>query len=422
MTSYDYDREFRLKILGLCLDDAWMAKYGDAILSPTYFEKDDEIAFSTAVLKYRKSYGKSPTDPVDVIALCNGNYAVFINDMYELAETEDLSLAADVAIQFARDQAAKIAILESVDDVRAGRIQIAIDRMVAALKVGEDLTSPGLDPIADIDLWLYDYWSEKVRTGWTHIDNILQGGILPGEEGIILGPPNRGKSMALINIGYSAASIGSGRNVVHFTHEMSKEQVAKRYAARMIFRFPNSNDDLDAYAEEVITAARKLLVGNIRIIGGKKTTSQIEAHLNQLEGEGFEVGMIIDDYLDHVVPPRQYSERRFELSAIYDWFRELCEQKHVPGWSASQAGRDSLSKEIITIQNIAEDIGKANIADVIIALCQTRDEEEAELCRLFMAKVRDGESKGMVRAKYYKRNQAIVTIGFVLPKREEVDV
>ena len=422
MTVYDNDREFRLKILALLLDDPWMAQYGDAIINPTYFDMDDETTFAEAIMTYRQKYGRSPKDPYDTIELCKKDISTFVLDMYELAGEEDLLLAADVAIQFAREQAAKIAILESVDDVQAGRIQVAIDRMKDALKVGEGLAVPGIDPVKDIDMWLYDYWAEKTRTGWTHIDKILQGGTLPGEEGIILGPPNRGKSMALINIGYSAASIGSGKNVFHLTHEMSKEQVAKRYAARMIFRFPNPNDNLDDYAEEVITTARRLLTGKIRIIGGKKSTVQIEAHLEQLEADDFHPDLIIDDYLDHIIPPKHYSERRFELSAIYDWFRDLCAAWKVPGWSASQAGRDSLSKEIVTIQSIAEDIGKANIADVIIALCQTRDEEDVDQCRLFMAKVRDGESKGMIKAKYYKKSQAIITTGYVVHKKEELDV
>ena len=422
MTVYDYDREFRLKILALCLDDAWMARYGDAIIRAEYFERDDEIAFAKAVLEYRQKYGKSPYDPNDTIAICNGNNATFILDMYEVFEEGNLELAGDVAVTFAREQAAKIAILESVDDVRAGRMQKAIDRMKEALKVGQDLLNLGLDPIRDINLWLYDYWAEKSRTGWPHIDRILQGGLNPGELGIILGPSNAGKSMALINIGYSLVSIGSGRNIVHFTHEMSKEQVAKRYAARMIFRFPSPDDDLEEYAESVMEAARKLVIGQIRVIDGKKSTAQLEAHLEQLDGEGFEVEAVIDDYLDLVTPPRNYTERRFELTATYEWARELARVRQIPFWTASQSGRDSMSKEIVTMKDIAEDIGKANTADVIVALCQTRDEEEAEQCRLFMAKVRDGVNKAMVTAKYYKKQQAIVSTGYATGKKDELSV
>jgi archaellum biogenesis ATPase FlaH len=251
----DYDREFRLKILALCLDNSWMAKYGTSIISQSYFDRDDEHAFISSVLKYREKYKKSPSDPYDVIALCGGKFSTFILDMYELYDEGDFSLASDLVIQFAREQAAKIAILDSVDDVNAGRIQPAIDRMKEALKIGQNLLDSGLDPIRNIRDWLYDYWEEKTRTGFMHIDNVLQGGVLPGELSIILAPPNRGKSMALINVGYSVASIGSGKNVLHFTHEMSKQQTAKRYAARMVFRFPKHVDNLETYAEDVVETA-----------------------------------------------------------------------------------------------------------------------------------------------------------------------
>jgi hypothetical protein len=415
-----------MKVLALMLDNAWMRRVGNVIIKPEYFESDDEEAFAKAILQYRETYGRSPKDPADTIHICGGKHSTFILDVYELYEEGDdlLDLVKDVVIQFAKEQAAKIAILESVEDIKVGNMAKPIERMKSALKVGEELLSPGLDPIRDIDKWLYNYWEDKVRTGLVHVDHVLEGGLNKGEEGIVLAPPNRGKSMMLINIGYGAATIGSGKHVVHFTHEMSVEQTAKRYAARMLFRFPKPEDNLDEYAEEIVVAARKLLTGKIRIIGGSASTRSIESHLEQLASEDdFELGLIIDDYLDKVYPPKDYADRRFELSALYDWFRNLCEHYQVPGWSASQSGRNSLSKEIITMQDVAEDIGKANIADVIVALCQTYDEVQIDQCRLFMAKVRDASKKqGLIQAKYYGGSQAIVTTGFIDINKDKKDV
>lgn len=71
---------------------------------------------------------------------------------------------------------------------------------------------------------------------------------------------------------------------------------------------------------------------------------------------------------------------------------------------------------------IAEDIGKAAIADVIIALCQTYDEKLADQCRLFMAKIRDSANKHpLITCKCYTDSQAIITTGFVT-KKESRDV
>lgn len=416
---YQFDREFRLKVLGLCLDDVWMSTYGDDIVKPEYFERDDEEAFVKAITEFRAKYRRSPHDPTDVIELCDGNHATFVMDIYEFVDDWDLSLASDCAIEFAQEQAAKLAILDGVDDIAKGDVQAAIDKMKKALEVGRNLESPGIDPIEGVYDWLIDYWSHKVPTGWTHVDRILEGGVAPTEMGLIMAPQNRGKSTSLINVGYTAAGLMSGCNVVHFSHEMNSSQVAKRYAARMLFRFPKRSDNLYEYAEELIDTARKLLKGKIRIISGRKTMPEIESHLERLRAEGFDFGIIIDDYPDLIKSSRRYSDKRFELSDIYTWMRELGEIYDCPTWGATQSGRQSLTKEIITIKDIAEDINKAGIADIIIALCQTYDEEQLDQCRLFMAKVRDGKNHSLIQCKYYTHQQAIISTEVLKYKKKE---
>lgn len=418
MDKYQFSsREFRIKVLMLMLDNTWMAIWGgDTLIKPEYFELEDEETIAQAILDYRSSYDRSPHDPEDLVELAGSSCRELILSLYDRVDLE-LHLVSDRVVQFAREQAAKLAILESIDDVQRGNLQQPIDRMKAALQVGEKVLSPGIDPVADIDKWLYNYWTDKVSTGWLHIDEILDGGLSPGELGVVMGPPNRGKSMALINIGFGAASVyGGGKNVIHFTHEMSEAQTAKRYAARLLFKFPNRNDDLQQYSNDMIEFARKLLPGKIRIIGGAMTPADIECHVERLLAEDFKPDLIIDDYPDLVVSPRKYKERRFELSATFEWFRRLGAKYEMPIWVATQGNRGSLSKEIIGIQDIAEDIGKAAIADVIVALCQTYDEEQTDRCRLFMAKVRDGAKKTLVAAKFYGQAQSIVTTGIIKAK------
>jgi hypothetical protein len=390
-----------------------MSKYGDEIIKPEYFERDEEEAFIGSILKFRAKYRRSPHDPMDVIELCDGEHSTFILDIYEMEQEWDLSLASDYAPEFAQEQAAKLAILDGVDDIAKGDIQAAIDKMKKALEVGRNIESPGIDPISDVHDWLFDYWTGKVPTGLPHVDDVLEGGPSATEMAIWMGPQNKGKSMALVNTGYAAAGLAGGRNVVHFSHEMNSSQVAKRYAARMLFRFPKRRDDLYEYAEELIDIARKLLKGKIRIISGKKSTVDIENHLERLRAENFDFGVILDDYPDLIQPPRGYSERRFELSAVYDWMRGLADTYGCPVWGASQGRRETHSKEIITIQDIAEDIGKASIADIIISICQTYDEEQLNQARLFMAKVRDGKKHALVRCKWYPSQQAIISTGYV---------
>ncbi|KKN62973.1 hypothetical protein LCGC14_0506830 [marine sediment metagenome] len=420
MSIYPYNRQFRLKIISLCLDDAWMSRTGSVIISPDYFESDDEIEIVTAILEYYKLYKQAPTDPDDITVLCNGEYGDTIYTIFE--EDYDLHLAKDVAVQWAREQAAKIAILESIDDVKRGRLAQVLDRIEEAVSVGDDLAFPGIDVIDDIDIWLYQQWIGKIKTGWPHVDIHLGGGLAAGELGIILGPSNRGKSMALVNIAYGAASIGSGKNVVIFTHEMSYKVYAKRLAARMLFRFPTVGGDLTVYEADVKNVAKKLMPGKIRIIGGMRmTTNQIEVALDRMIAEGYDFQLIIDDYPDLVIPPRFRKERRFEITETYEWFRRTAEKYNVPVWGASQANRAAYRKEVVSLEDIAEDIGKVNLSDIVVALCQTRKEEEKDRCRLFLAKVRDGVKGAMFDAKYYPRQQAIITTGITKRREKEID-
>ena len=373
-------RPFRLKILSLLLNNAWVAKFGCSLIAPGYFEAKDEEDIAKAIIDYRAKYKSSPGYD-DLLELTGGQYVDLIEELYGDGYDEDNRMASDIVVQFAREQAVKLAILESVDDINRGDLSSPVDRIKEALQVGETLLAPGMDPIADVDKWLFDSWENKIPTGWLHIDIILEGGLDVGEMGVILGPPNRGKTMALINIGYAAASIyGFGKHVVHFTHEMSVGKICKRYVARMLFRFPKPGDDLTEYSEEMYEAARQLLPGKIRVIGGarKMTTTELEGHLDKLVAEGFNPELVVDDYVDLLVPPRNYTDRRYELSALYEWYRSLGEVYDCPMWTASQGNRNSLGKELVTMADIAEDIGKANIADVIVAICQTYDEAQVD--------------------------------------------
>ena len=198
MTPYSYERNFRMKIIACLLDNIWMAKYGSAIIQPAYFESEDEIRIVQSIFNYREAYQLSPSDPDDLIVLAGADYASTVYAIFDIKEGGEYRLAADEAIKFAKQQAAKIAIVEGIDDIGKGDFATAIERMKDALKVGDNLLSTGIDPVADADKWLFDMYMDKVATGQFHLDQVLNGGLGVPELGVILAPPNAGKSMELI--------------------------------------------------------------------------------------------------------------------------------------------------------------------------------------------------------------------------------
>lgn len=419
MDVYPQQREFRLKLIALKLDVLFSARVGDVIL-PQYFELDAEQDVVEAIGHYKLAYGKTPRDPDDVVELCQTDEArELVYDVYETLQYDDLTMAKDVAVQWAKEQAAKIAILDSVDDVKRGDLARVIQRMEEALKVGDSLLSPGIDVIRDTEHWLYEQWVDKVPTGLPHVDIYMDGGLGVGELGYVLSPTNRGKSTTLMNLAYGAAGMLSKKNVVVFTHEMHPKVYAKRFGARLVFRFPQRGEDLSQYEEAMVETARLLMPGKVRIVGGRKMTmEEIERDLSTLVDEGFNLGLLIDDYADLIIPSRQRKEKRHELTEISEWLRDLGHESkfNCPVWTASQVGRDAYTKDIITEANISEDIGKANTADVIVALCQTDEELKKDRCRLYFAKFRDGKRGAMFDAKLYTDAQALITIGITKPR------
>lgn len=421
MDTYRHQREFRLKLIALKLDTLYSARVGNIVL-PEYFEVDAEQEVARAIEMYKAAYAKTPRDPDDVVELCPSEEAKdLVYDVYEAYDTSDLTMARDVAVQWAREQAAKIAILDSVDDVKRGDLNRVILRMEEALQVGTDLFSPGIDVVRDTEHWLYEQWNDKIPTGLPHVDIHLDGGLAVGELGVILAPTNRGKSTALMNMAYGAAGIMAKRNVVIFTHEMHPKVYAKRFGARLVFRFPKRGEDLSEYEEDMVETARMLMPGKVRIIGGHKMTHlQLEQDINKLKDEGFNPGLMIDDYADLIYPIRSFNQRRHELTEIYEWLREFGFRSGFPIWTASQVGRDAYTKEVITEANVAEDIGKVNTADVVYAICQTDDELKKDRCRLYFAKIRDGKRGAMFDAKLYTDAQALISIG-ITKDREMTD-
>lgn len=421
MSTYTFDEGFRLKIIAVCLDNQWMAKYG-VVIKPEYFDLYKEMAVVEAILDYREQYKKSPTDDADLRAMAAGKYKKFVNqdeiDAYIQtvfdAQELDLEYAKEAAIEFARGAATKLAILEAVDGAGADGANIdvekAIEKLRDALNIGKDIHDVGI-LFQDTKSWMYEPKDVKITTGWSPVDDILGGGLAGGELGVILGPSNRGKSMALINIGAAIAKHRNRRVLLHFSHEMRAAQVARRYYANLLGRFPDF-DNAESYEEELLDYVDAEDIGEIRIVSGRKNTSEIISICEQVISDGKKIGAIIDDYLDLVqlVGHPELRELRHKLSYLYQWYRELGEEYDVPVWTASQSNRDSYDTEIVRLKNMAEDMGKVSIADVVMALCQTREEKDANRCRLFMAKVRDGGSEDIIDANYCGYSQRIEAI------------
>lgn len=229
----------------------------------------------------------------------------------------------------------------------------------------------------------------RLPTGLSgELDRHLKGGLGAGELGFILAPPGRGKTLALVNIGATAYKLG--KRVLHVTLEIKARVVAKRYDCCL------SDASTDDLMDNPALLTNKLK--ELQALGGKLIIKDysyqhcgvgdlnyiLESHAE--EGETFDI--IIVDYGDLMIPPEHYKDTRHEISKIYEELRIIAGAYNIPLWTASQTNRAALNKRVIKMDDIAEAFSKANIADLILALCQTDDEKSDKVMRIFVAKTR----------------------------------
>lgn len=417
---YQFAEGFQLKILALMArDKSFYAAYRD-VLHPKYFRKDVHIDFARILhdfyeVELKRSQTKktpisAPTPEVlweEMQKLVRNNekkkkirheYEDCIADIIEV-DLSDAEYIKDSVVKFGKDAAMRHAILESVDHLEKGDFESINEIVGKALMVGDDLSDLGTDyfETAKERTELYAKGTDGVRripTGLAGLDKVLHGGLGDGELGVVIAPPNRGKSFALVNIG--AGALLEGYNVVHYTLEMPEKQVAKRYDNRMTKKdIGYIKENADKILQSLMNIQQhnkgKLIIKKYKTKGC--TVDTIRSHLTRLKMEkGFVPDLIIIDYGDLVEPRRNYSDKRFELESVYLDLRDLGDEFGCPVWTASQANRGALDKSVITIADLAEAFNKANIADFMAALCQTTEEKEEGTMRWHIAKHRDGEA------------------------------
>lgn len=263
-------------------------------------------------------------------------------------------------------------------------------------KIGDIISLNGNSKVAD-----YDYVSQhddrlkissepkRLATGLSsELDIHLKGGLGQGELGFILAPPGRGKTLALVNIGASA--LRHGKKVLHLTLEIKARIVAKRYDCALtdssVEDILDNPDLLRNRLKEIQETGAKLVIKDYSYM--HCGIADLHGVLEEYKGDGEKFDLVIVDYADLMIPPQHYKDTRHEVAKIYEELRIIAGEYNIPVWTASQSNRASLSKRVVKMDDIAEAFSKANIADLIIALCQTEDEKQSKTMRLFVAKTR----------------------------------
>jgi len=393
LSKYGYN--FQIKVITCLLTDASFLKQSYDLLKPEYFESEANQWLVEESFRYFKEYGSQPTLESFKVAIENSHETDLLKktiiehlkSAWQFTESQDLRSTKDSAIEFCQNQKMKSAIIESVTLLEQGKYDAIKALIDDARKAGVDMDT-GMEYKTSVEQRYADSQRNTTPTGWDAINNYVDGGFGKGELIVAAAPPGIGKSWFLVNIG--AHALKQGRNVAHFTLELSEEYVGLRYDAVVT---GISNQNL-RYQQEEVQEQMDRLKGDLTIkYFPTKTASvtMLRATIDKLILQGKKPDVIIVDYADILKGIDTRNKRTDEvLGDIYADLRGMAGEYEVPVYTASQIGRAGANDEVIEGDKISGSYEKMMIADFVISLSRNLADKIAGTGRFFIIKNRFG--------------------------------
>lgn len=395
-----YGRQFQEKIFqGLLTDHTWAAQMSE-VMKPVYFDLKYLSFLSDKYFKYHEKYKAFPTMSllISIIkdelkeqsnAVLKEQIVEYLGRMRSTPDMGDMAYVKDKSLDFCRKQALREALEKSVELISGDKYEAVVDLMRKAVSVGIPM-SVGHDFFEDMEARFVKISRLACPTGLEQLDEktILNGGLGKGELGVIVANTGVGKSHFLVSLGAHALKVG--KNVVHYTLELTETAVGIRYDSHLT---GIASNDIQDSKQEVLEQYKNMELGKLIIKEyptGGATVNTIRNHLEKLALRGFAPHMIIIDYADIMRSSREYDALRLELKLIYEELRNLAMERAIPLWTASQANRDSSNADVVGLENMSESYGKAMVADVVLSISRKPTEKATGAGRLFVAKNRAG--------------------------------
>ena len=396
----EYGVSFQEKIMQALLVDHKWAEQMSEVIRIEYFDLKYLKYLSEKYFHYYQKYKTFPTIQLlisivrddlkmgtDVIL--RDKIVEFIRRIKTNPDVGDQQYVKEKSLDFCKKQAMKEALEKAVDMISNGEDENDLNVIRSALTVGTP-ASVGHDFFEDIEARLVTLSRCACPTGIEQLDakNILNGGLSRGELGVIVAPTGVGKSHFLVQLGAHALKLG--KNVIHYTFELTETAVGIRYDSNLC---GISSNDIVERKKDVKKQYETMNLGRLFIKEYPTSSASVitlRSHLEKLLLRGFKPSLILIDYADIMRSTRKFDSLRHELKLIYEELRNLASESSIPIWTASQANRSAAQSDIVGLENMSEAYGKAMVADIVLSISRKPHEKSSGVGRLFIAKNRAG--------------------------------
>ena len=393
-TLVKYGQSYQSKVVASLITDVKFLEQVTEITKPAFFESQANQWIIQEVQDYFDEFRAVPTMEVFKIKVGSVEDKALkqivieqLKNVYTQIGCDDLAYIKKEYLTFCKNQKVKDALLKSVDLLKAGNYDKIIDTMMAASKVGVE-SDLGLDYIENFESILEDVKRDSCSTGWDVIDELMDGGLGPGELGVVMAPSGIGKTWFLSKIACSA--LQNGLDVLHYTLELSESYVGQRYTTILT----NVGTADQKMRKDEIIRKIKQVPGRVRIkyyppqFASAKT---IAAHVEKVRQIGFNPKLIIIDYADLLKSGNGNRDGLYaELGGIYEELRGLSGETQIPIWTATQTNRAAIDHEVIGADSVGDSYKKVQTADFIMSVSRKTKDKLSNTGRIHIVKNRFG--------------------------------
>jgi replicative DNA helicase len=404
--------KFQAKIMSCIMTDPAFVSQVYDLVKLEYFDSESVKFLIDRSLEYFKKNKKVPT--LDVLKVFIDRVEddllkqEIINTLKEAVRSSsatDLDFIKETTIDFCKNQELKSAILESVQLLKNGDYESIKNLIDNALKVGMN-SDIGTDYLESIEARYQDYSRDPLSTGWTVLDEIMKGGLAPGELGVAIAPSGAGKSWILASLGANA--LRQGKTVVHYSLELSENYTGLRYDCILSgISLDKISLHMDKVQDSLKTISGKLIIKwyptkSISLMG-------LRSHLTKLKMLGTNPDLIIIDYADLLKFGNSKMAKHEILEALYEDLRGFAGENQVPIWTVSQSNREGLNDDIIEADKAAGAYAKIFPADFVMSLSRKAQDKLSNTARMHVIKNRFGVD-GVTFPVYMDTSRGVINV------------
>jgi len=181
-------------------------------------------------------------------------------------------------------------------------------------------------------------------------NDIVGGGLFPGQLILLGGRPGMGKTALALAIARLAAKTGAG--VLFISREMPVDQLMKRIVADMLFEAGSSatlddvikgklhGNDFRRCAEiEAMLESWSLMFEQPAALNGAQVGMLVRRHQREMAQRGAKLGLVVVDYLGLLDPVKSRGNREQEMSDISREMKGIARSSGVPMLALAQLNR-----------------------------------------------------------------------------------